>query len=635
MQPLPDPDTRRWPWRTCLWCLVWLALMGWQGWQVAGLFGPDEPWRRCRDDQPVLSGRHALHLYHGYLGAHSLHERGTLSCYDPSFQAGYPKTPIFDSGSRPAELFLGLAGGGYHPAAYKIGLAACCLLLPPLLALAAYGAGLGGGAICLATAAGQMICWGTPGRHLLETGDLDWWLAALAFVAQTGLLVRFHHNPGPGSWLGLLLLGVASWFLKPALMTCFVPLLLVYYVSVGTRHAPLWHAALLAALAGGVAFNFSWLRDALAHCWICLPSQAGGSLLLHRTPHTLWLAPLWGDSADRGLAVVLLGAACVGVVLWNASQQRPAARLFGLGAGGLLLLALAGIAWEPLSQLGTERLLVPALWFAGVPAAYALARGYELTVRWTGGPWRGALVAGVLLLAGGSAGWSGLAELAEHLGGRRSLAIGLGPEREELLGLLRAHTTTEARILWEDGISWPDGDGWTALLPVLTERVYLGGLDPQGTIEHSYATLSRGLLASRPLANWTDDELDAFSRRYNLGWVACWSPAAVARFRAWAGAEQMTTLPGSSAGCLFQLKPRSFVLKGQGRLLHADSHRIALADLVPEDGKIVLSLHYQSGLTVSSGRVQLEREPDPSDPIPFLRLRLSGPVSRVVLTWQK
>src|SRR5258708_2987561 len=86
-----------------VWYVVGLGLIVWQGWMTLTLFGPDHPWQRLCDDQPVISGRHALHFYHGMLGAESLRERGRLSCYDPAFQAGYPKTPIFDSGSRPAE----------------------------------------------------------------------------------------------------------------------------------------------------------------------------------------------------------------------------------------------------------------------------------------------------------------------------------------------------------------------------------------------------------------------------------------------------------------------------------------------------------------------------------------------------
>ena len=71
------------------------------------------------DDRPIVSGGHPLHLYHGFLGARSLRERGTASCYDPAFNAGYPKTPVFDSGSRPAELMLACRRWHLQPASLQ------------------------------------------------------------------------------------------------------------------------------------------------------------------------------------------------------------------------------------------------------------------------------------------------------------------------------------------------------------------------------------------------------------------------------------------------------------------------------------------------------------------------------------
>src|SRR5262245_36082199 len=117
-----DGSARRGVGNHPLWYLLLAGLVVWQGWMTLSLFGDDHPWERLLDDQPIVSGRHPLHLYHGALGAQSLLNHGTLCSYDPSFQAGYPKTPVFDSGSRPAELFLLLGGGTYQPAAYKVGL---------------------------------------------------------------------------------------------------------------------------------------------------------------------------------------------------------------------------------------------------------------------------------------------------------------------------------------------------------------------------------------------------------------------------------------------------------------------------------------------------------------------------------
>src|SRR5262249_11190877 len=157
-------------------------------------------------------------------------------CFDPSFQAGYPKTPIFDSGSRPAELFLTLVGGAYRPAAYKVGLAVLCALAPFLLGIAARGAGLQRGTTCLAVVLGLLVWWSAACQALLVAGDLDLLLVGLAAVAQAGLLIGFDRAPGLRCWLGLLLIGWLGWFAQPLLFALGLPLFLVYYFRVGGRH---------------------------------------------------------------------------------------------------------------------------------------------------------------------------------------------------------------------------------------------------------------------------------------------------------------------------------------------------------------------------------------------------------------
>jgi hypothetical protein len=620
-----------------LWTAFFLALVVWHGWMTLTLFGHDRPWQSLLNDEPILSGRHPLHLYHGYLGACSLLTSGRVCCYDHAFQAGYPITPVFDSGSRPAVLFLVLAGGEYRPAVYKVGFALCCLLVPWLLLLACRGAGLCAPATVLATAAGLLVWWGTPGRKALEAGESELLLAALAVLAHVGLLVRYHRAPGFGVWLGLWGTGALAWFAHPLLLPLLLPLLWAYYLSVGARHARLsWHFALFTAQAGGVLVNLFWLTDWVTYWWLRTPPLAEG-MLRHRTLQTIWESPIWGDAADRALGVLLLGSALVGVGVFNQCRQRVAARLLGLGAGGLWVLAVLGIAWEPLGSVGTAGLLVPALWFAALPAAHAWTRAYHLLAYLAGGRWRAAALAGALLVAGGFAAWSSVAALAERCCGTAPLVIGLDPEREALVNQLVQYTGTEARVLWEDRPAGRETSRWPALLPLLTGRTFIGGLDPSAGIEHIQAGLVEQELVGRPIGKVKDDDLAEYCKRYNVGWAVCWSQAAVARFRAWEkGACEVAQLKDDGPGVLFRIRRKapSLALKGQARLVHADSNHLTLADVVPnEHGVVVLSLHYQAGLRASPARVQVEPETDGRDPVPFVRLHVASPVACLILTW--
>ncbi len=630
--PIPEPGWsnlgNHW-----LWLGVFCGLAVWQGWMILSLFDATAPWQSLRDDRPVMSGAHPLHLYFGWLGASALKENGTLCCYDPAFLAGYPKTPVFDSGSRPAELFLTLAGAKYSPAAYKIGLAICCGLVPFLLLIGARGAGLSRAAACLAVALGLLIWWGKPCRDSLEAGDLDRLLGGLCAVACTGLLLAFHRAPGLMVGAGLLTIGTLGWFTHPLLFLLLGPGLLVYYLSVGARHSIIWHLSLLAIQAGALALNSFWLIDWGRSWWLRLPLQLDSMQLTHRTLQTFWNSPLWGEPTDRTLAVALVILAAVGVLLLNQLNQRPAARVLGLGAGGLLLLASAGIAWSPLGRVGTSTLFIPGLWFAVLPAVATLAALVYWLLRVAAGRWPILIVAAGLVLALGIGGRDTFAEVGRRTLGSTPLALGLTADQHALIETLQQATTPQARILWEERPGSRETSRWTALLPLWTGRQYIGGFGPDVCIEHAYAGLVGDNLAGRPLAEWSDLELDRFCRRYNVGWVVCWSPGTVARFRARRGASPTATVRDNGTGYLFTLHPGSYVLKGKANWLQADWQHIVLGEVVPEDGKVVLSLHYQSGMRVSPSRVEIERETDPYDPIPFIRLKVPSPVARLVLTW--
>src|SRR5262249_565617 len=151
-----------------------------------------------------------------------------------------------------------------------------------------------------------------------------------------------------------------------------------------------------------------------------------------------------------------------------------------------------------------------------------------------------------------------------RLWGPEPLQVGLGPEREALVEVLRQQTGAAARILWEDRPRTREAAHWEALLPLLTDRAFLGGLDPEGGIEHTGAGLVEQTLAGRPLAQWSDAALSEYCQRYNIGWVVCWSPAAMARFQSWPGCVAVAEVHDAGSGWLFQVnRRRSYALKGQ------------------------------------------------------------------------
>jgi hypothetical protein len=336
------------------------------------------------------------------------------------------------------------------------------------------------------------------------------------------------------------------------------------------------------------------------------------------------------------LAGILLTSALVGVFLWHRQGHRPTARIIGLGLVGLFTLALFGLSWEPLVRLGTASLLIPALFFA-IPAA-----AHGLPALFIGLYQRFGIVTFVLTaLAVPALGWylapGQLRTWGHSLVRIQPLHIGLDPQQASLVADLGRLTTREARILWEDRPLGRTAPHWTALLPMLTERSFLGGLDPQANIEHAAGGLLDQSLAGRPLREWDDAHLAEYCERYNVGWVMAWSEATITRFAAWSAAEpvQRFTL-ADGTGQLFRIRrDYSYALAGTARWLHADAQRIVLGEVIPYKGRVVLSLHYQVGMRVTPGRIHLEPDQNSPDAIPLVRLLLDDSAARVTITGQK
>ena len=492
-----------------------------------------------------MSGSHPANLTRARLAAQALRQTGTLCWYDPS-NVGTPMTPIFD-GCRFADLFLFVVAElptktKLAPeTAYKLCLATLCLAVPLLLLLACWGAGLDLPATAIACSLGLAVWWGPHGRAAVEAGDTEIILGSLAVLAHVALLIRFNRYPGIRVWTGLLLTGAFGWLAQPMLFPIALPLLLIYYLSAGVRHAFPWHLALLAAEAGAIGVNVPWLTDWVNYWWLRAEFPSTFDMLPHRTPATIWEAPIWGGPAHRALAMFLFASAAVGFFIWHRTRCRPAARLLGLGAIELLVLALLGISWEPLGQMGAAIFLSPALWFACLPAAHG----------WTqmiGGLARNGLGRLVLFLAAlglGAAICVGRGE-CKMMEGCLLQAIRTQPLQ---FGLDSGTTTSggDAPAVHDQGRPHPLGRPQAAAAHV----ALVGDAAPshRSLVPRAASTLTACLeissisflsesLERRKIGDWSDRSLAEYCKRYDVGWVVAWSPSVIERFRRWSAVER-------------------------------------------------------------------------------------------------
>ncbi len=627
----PDEGFRRGP----AWLVAAALVVFAQAGLTLGLFGPGRSWAAVADERPILSGRHPLHLYHGTLGAASFRTSRSATCYDPAFQAGYPKTPVFDGGCRPAEVFALFGGAGYHPAAYKLGIFFFVLLVPVAFIAAARGAGLPAGAAVLCGCLGMLVGWSPAVRNMLEDGQLDLLAAGLAAAVFVPWLGRYAKQPGIESWLVLTTLAVAGWYAHPLIWLGLGPVLFIFYLVFAPRHGPAWHLGLAGITSLGLLPNAWWLVDWGKYWWLRQPSAQDN------IPLPQWETILGSPGDYAHLCAGLPGGvliplfAVVGVVLLWLTHHRAAAGLSLVAVVVAVASARLAAAWPRMPSDVPCRIAPLAVAFLVPAAAFGI---WEILGRFR--------LAGVVSIAAAMGaflvGWAdGPGEpLARGLGiHSEPFIIGFSSEQKRLLQAIDEHTNPEARILWDDAEPRAGGT-WSALLPVYTNRAYIGGLDLDAEIDHGYCALCNHRLNGRPLAEWTDEELDAYCRWYNLGWVVCRGGRTAERWSRYARAKVVERLTeGGKPVVLFALeRRRSFVLSGTAKWESADARRVVLTDVHPDqNGFVDLSLHSFEGLRVYPGYVLLtESKPttDFRDPIDHIRLKIPGPVPRITLVWE-
>ena len=598
-----------------------------QGVIASGWFGSRaEWWAGLTDDRPILNGRHPLHLYHAELGADTFAARWSTSCYDPAFQAGYPKTPVFDGGSRPAELVLYLSRPfpNLAPAtAYKWGLFALALFVPAAFGIAAWGIQLSPSGIVAAAMLGSLLWWAGPVQTMVEAGASDILLAGLAGLVYLGGLARYSAEPGPAAWGVAAAAAVVGWYAQPVVWLGLLPIGIGHYIVAAPRHGFGWHFGRLGILAAGLLPNlwwlihwgkFWWLRTPSIDDFTCLPCAINVVGELNDYPAMLG----WNVAGWTITALGIPGCA----ILARTGKSAAAA---GLCAAAVcaILLAKYGRAAPTLQAIHADR----AVWFAValfvLPAAGLIAEWWKRTPSEAGLMLAGAALPLILCFTGSS-----------HA---QPLLLGLSSEQRELVQALRTQTTNDARILWEEPDPGRPGWNWSALLPTLTGRTFLGGLDGAACIDHSFGGLRFGRLNGKLLRDWSAAGRTEFTERYNIGWVVTRTAASAAWWAADPTARELGRFTdGRDTVVLFRLdRTPSYFLRGGGTVERADCTKIVLTDVTPDDqGEVVLSFHHQPGLRLAPLFLRCEQDKDAEDPVPMLKLKLTGPISRIVLAWE-
>jgi len=655
-----------------LWPVLALALvLGVHVYGAVGLY--PSPGSIVDPATPVVVVDHAIHEYHGSLGARFFREAGTTWGYDPFFMAGYPETPVWDSSSNPAILFDLIGGGGGYRS-YKVGLLTCSILLLAAVSGGAWAAGLGPWEVAAGTGLAWFSFWAGMANPLWRSGLFAFVSASGGVGLLLGLCVRFDRRPDRTGWAALAATGAGLFYFHITAPILAAGGALAFHATVARRHGWPWHAAILAAAAVAALANGPWLIA----LWRFRGIRTSSGLFL--TADSAWylLAHL-GEKSIEGradLLLVILGMG--GLLAWLATGRRAAAAAFGGSILALMGLTAFGSLWGPTRSLEPVRFQVAFGLLLAVPAGSAVAGLSGALSRRSGGGGRGALAVGLAwaatLGAWAAAEWPVVRATARRLAERRPLVVGVTPEMRGLVEWIRANTDASARILFEDQLRLleatdPESVHWTPLLPALLrpdDRMFVGGLYQTAFIQHhEMAAFGDFRLGDLPIDEWSPAGVRRYCDTYNVGWVVCWSPLSRFWFDRFPAAQRVATLPrystatlpvstnehewsamirragidvarrymkeGEKTCAVYRLdRPHTYFLKGKGRIVAFGPNRVELAEVEPEGGAVVLGLHWLETWKTDPP-LRLHPEPTPPDPVDFVRIELAGPTPRIVL----
>jgi hypothetical protein len=156
-------------------------------------------------------------------------------------------------------------------------------------------------------------------------------------------------------------------------------------------------------------------------------------------------------------------------------------------------------------------------------------------------------------------------------------------------------------------------------------RELIGGPLPNAFILHHYAAFQDGRLLNREIGDFSDADLDAMMKTYNVGWAVCWSPEAKQRLAAYPAARLAARFGYLDVFAI--RRAHDYFLEGSG-VSAADYGRIELGGLTTDTGRVVVSYHWVDGLE-SRPPAELERVTIGDDPAGFIGI--VNPPERLVI----
>lgn len=577
------------------------------------------------EEVPLVEGQHSRLIYYGSQVAKTIREEGlTASTYDYHYQAGLTISPWNTSECRLA-IIAHLLSPEFPLAAYKVLLLLMWLSLPWSLWIMCRVGNLGSGAISGAQLLFLGCAWSPWGVQLLRQGELDVIIGTASMGLALAQMVRMYARPRWWTLPGLFGTTATAIYFWPAilllLLICFI---LFLGLLAGRLH---WHrfAGLIFAFLAALAVNSLWIWD----CWHTWWMLADRELILSNS-----MEEFFNIKANLQLMLWPGLLLVIGFLGTKTLQPGIGGRSALVWSFGIVLTTAAALLPQEIQTLHLDKVhgwWWCAVWLATIPVGKLIATMLEYLSKILGGYQQSLIVLTVLTVTAVFLFREELIQGFAQIDSLGRLKLKPSDELAQTVDRLKQHTTMDARILWEET---RENAAWSPLVAGCAERALVGGLGRAESvlIEPLQVRMVNGMFLSKPIDQWSTTDLEAFSRDWNIGWIAAFNAASAQRWMSLPGSVIVSDLP--QQGKLIRLaRTVDYMREGQARISFEGSRRITFTQLQPVNGQMVISLHYHTPMRSLNSKAKLETWPQPFDGVPMLRIRMTEPMERLTIEW--
>jgi len=589
---------------------------------------------------PLLNDDYSIHFSHIEPVKRFFFESGRLWGYSPFFMAGYPKSTVFDADAKSAEIIALIFSFIDSAVIYKVYILFNFLLAPAIYLWSLKNLGFQENKLIIAFALGTAYWWNSPALRFNLAGQF-----AFIFVSYLGILIFsfFYRFLKEEKLLYMVLsMGFGAFALCVHILapiniavSCLI-LYGIYFRKISFKN----HFYIILSLAFILILNSPWLIPFVKY--YSLNNLAEIKWFFgEKNPFFFIESYFPGGSLLRYLRLAILISAIAGFIKWKKEKNDLLIPIAG-GAVTLFIFAYFGsyLTFEFLQNPWRYEFILNL--FLLIPAADFLSQIFEkigninLQKRIISAligifllisifPKNLAHAARMLTIPSGGDKIMVYDRMDKIIPGRDYLSYEaiptshLPPAAAELIEWIKKNTSREGRILLEDSC-WQSGHAYwgthiPAMLPLYTNREYIGGPLPQFFMKHHFAEFHDAELFGKPIREISPEKLKEYFNLYNIKWIICF----ISNSREYLDSipEVVAKLTKIDKFYVYVVKREpSFFIKGKGAI-NSDYNHIYLRDISP--GDVIIKYHWHDTLKTRPER-RIEKVKLMDDPIGFIKI---------------